>query len=310
MGVIVAVDGGNTKTDVLAATTDGSLLARVRGRGSNSHALGAPGTAAVIGGLLAEARIPLPADEGVFFLCGADLPADIAALEDEVGRAGWTRRALVDNDTFALLHTGTDAADAIAVICGSGINVVGRAGRSRLARYASLGWETGDWGGGEMLGREVLSLAARAADGRGRATDLLRLVEEHFELPIAELGVEIHFGRIPQSRLGELAPLVVAAAAEDAVASSLVARLAAEIVLLVERALRDLAVDSATVVLGGGMLREPSLLRSAVEAGIPRAVRVVAPCEPPVLGAALVALDRAGASADAKARLRLELRDG
>ncbi len=40
MGVIVGADGGNTKTELVAATVDGELLALVRGPGSNSHAAG------------------------------------------------------------------------------------------------------------------------------------------------------------------------------------------------------------------------------------------------------------------------------
>jgi N-acetylglucosamine kinase-like BadF-type ATPase len=297
MGVIVGVDGGNSKTELVAATTDGETLAFVRGPGSNSHGIGADGVAAVISRLVGETAIDLPVGHGVFYLCGADVPADIRELEDAVRRGGWAREAVVDNDTFALLRAGTDATDAVAVICGSGINCVGRAG---------------DRGGGEMLGRDALFLAARGEDGRGAPTELTRIVREHFATPSVEAtGIDVHYRRLPQQRLGELAPLVLAAAEQgDAVAAALVDRLAGEIVLLVHRAVRDLSLTELDVVLGGGMLRSgEGLLWDAVVAGLPEGARPVALRDSPVVGAALAALDLAGASEAAKARLREDLRD-
>ena len=310
MGVILGVDGGNSKTELLAATVAGEPVAYVRGPGSNSHGLGAEGSAAVLATLLERAALEGTADCGAFFLCGADLPSDIAELTAAVTRRGWVRRALVDNDTFALLRTGTDRGDAVAVVCGAGINCVGRTADGRTARYPSLGWETGDWGGSEMLGREVLFHAARALDGRGEQTALVDVVRAHFRLPVAEVGAALHYRRMRHERLGELAPVVLAAAAGgDAVARSLVARLAEEVTLLAQKALRDLGLSGADIVLGGGMLRG-GLLVEEVVARLPAGTRPVVVTEPPVLGAALAALDEAGAPPYAAARLRDAFRAG
>ena len=80
----------------------------------------------------------------------------------------------MDNDTFALLRAGTDSPDAIAVVCGAGINCVGRAADGRIARFPALGMLSGDWGGGQHLAALALWHAARAEDGRGPATALQR----------------------------------------------------------------------------------------------------------------------------------------
>jgi N-acetylglucosamine kinase-like BadF-type ATPase len=311
VGVILGVDGGNSKTELVAATTDGALIAFVRGRGSNSHgAGGAEGAADVIDGLLRRAGVDATATHGAFYLCGADVPADIAELEAAVARRAWVREAIVDNDTFALLRAGTDAETAIAVVSGSGINCVGRTAGGRVARYPSLGWETGDWGGSQDLGRAALFHAARAEDGRGTPTALAELVRTHFGLSVTDAGEAVHYRRMPIGRLGELGPGIVALAQEDEIARELVERSAGEIALMVERALHDLAVTSADVVLGGGMLRRgEGLLHDAVVARLPPGARPVVLRDPPALGAALAALDAAGATEDAKARLRDELRD-
>lgn len=310
MGVVIGVDGGNTKTELVAATTDGEVLARVAGPGSNSHGIGAVAVGHLVSELVREAAVDIPVDFGTFFLCGADVPADIDELRVAVAATGVAQELVVDNDTFALLRAGTDRPDAVAVVCGAGINSVGRRADGKVVRYPALGWETGDWGGAEMLGREALSLAARAEDGRGAPTVLVEHIRAHFGSPTVEaVGVDVHYRRVPQSRLGELAPLVVAAAGNgDAVAAGLVERLAEEIVLLVRKALRDLELDEADAVLGGGMLRDGGLLVERVRAPLRPGVEVVVLTEPPVAGAVLAALDAAGAPESAKQRAREELR--
>jgi N-acetylglucosamine kinase-like BadF-type ATPase len=314
MGVtVVGVDGGNSKTEVVVATLEGEPLTYVRGPGSNSHGLGANGCAAVVGGLLRD-LLDEAVDHGAFFLCGADTAGDVAELTEAIARLGVARHVAVDNDAFALLRTGTDSADAVAVVCGAGINCVGRRAGGRRARHVALGWETGDWGGSEMLGREVLFHAARGEDGRGEPTVLVELLVGHFGLPsVAALGEAVHYKRIPQQRLGELAPSVVTAAERDIVARRLVDRLAAEVALLAERALRDLELAEADVVLGGGMLDGGGPLVERVTAHLTRlapGARVVVASDPPVLGATLAALDDAGAPPDARERLRAAFRDG
>jgi N-acetylglucosamine kinase-like BadF-type ATPase len=287
MGVVLGVDGGNSKTDVVLASVEGEPLAYVRGPGSNAHARGLyAGAIDIVSATVERVSLPAPADRAVLFMCGADLADDIEGLSDEVASRGWAADAHVDNDTFALLHAGTDRPDAVAVVCGSGINCVGRSG-DRVARYPALGWETGDWGGAEALGQEALYYANRARDGRSERTALLELVESHFGMSAAEVGAALHYKRMPRLRLGELAPAIVAS--DDPAAAALTERLADEIVLLAERALRDLELEQADVVLGGGMLESRGRLYDLVAGRLPG--EPVVPDLPPVAGAVLAALD-------------------
>jgi N-acetylglucosamine kinase-like BadF-type ATPase len=315
VGAVIGVDAGNSKTELVVAGLDGRPAAYVRGPGNNVHGLGPERCIAELGRLVARAGAELPADAGVFYLCGVDVPVDVEEVTEALGRTGWARTAVVDNDSFALLRAGSDSPDAVAVVCGAGINCVGRARDGRSARYPSLGWETGDWGGSEMLGRDVLFHAARAEDGRGPASVLPELVRSHLGMPVADVGEAIHYRRLSQARLGELAPAVVAAASDgDAVARMLIERLAEEIVLMATRALADLELEAADVVLGGGMLRHGRgfLFDEVVRRLGERAPkgRPVVPAVPPVVGAALAALEAAGAPAAAGETLRAAFRNG
>jgi N-acetylglucosamine kinase-like BadF-type ATPase len=229
----------------------------------------------------------------------------------EAGDRGWARATTVDNDTFAVLRAGAEQGWGVAVVCGAGINCVGVAPDGRHARFPALGWLTGDWGGGQDLGTEAVSAAARSEDGRGPRTTLERAVPEYFGLQTpTELAEAIHFGRLAAHRVVELAPVVLAEAADDPVAASIRDRLASEVVTLVRVALERLALagEPVEIVLGGGVFqsRDRGLLQ-AVSAGVldlaPLAV-IRDSVLPPVFGAALAALDALGAPAEAHRRLR------
>jgi N-acetylglucosamine kinase-like BadF-type ATPase len=313
--VAIAVDGGNSKTDLALVREDGELLALARGSGSSPHHLGVARAFDVLGELAEraadEARVGLPVDAARLFLAGVDFPVEVERATAEARSRSWARSTTVDNDTFAVLRAGAEQSWGVAVVCGAGINCVGVSPDGRHARFPALGWLTGDWGGGQDLGTEAVSAAARSEDGRGPLTTLEHAVPAHFGLATpTELAEAIHFGRISVRRVVELAPVVLAEAADDPVAASIRDRLASEVVTLVRVALGrlDLAGDPVEIVLGGGVFQsgDPGLLRT-VAAGIlevaPLAV-VRDSALPPVFGAALAALDELGASADAYRRLR------
>ena len=138
---VLAVDGGGTKTDVLLADASGRLLAHVRGAGTNPQMIGTDTAMARMHGLVRAAAEqcgldptagPIARHAGVY-LAGVDLPVEVERIDAEVLAAGWAPSHAVDNDVFALLRAGTDNPDAVAVICGTGINCVGvRAGRRNV----------------------------------------------------------------------------------------------------------------------------------------------------------------------------------
>ncbi|HET9144004.1 N-acetylglucosamine kinase, partial [Actinophytocola sp.] len=250
-------------------------------------------------------------------LAGADYPAELTALTEAVLRAGFAEKSVVDNDVFALLRAGTESADAVAVVCGAGTNCVGRAADGRTVRFPALGELTGDWGGGQHLGSLALWHAARAEDGRGPDTALVAAIATHFGRPgIAEVGAAVHFGDIARDRIGELAPVLFRVAATgDAIAANLVAQQGEEVAVMAATAIRrlDLLGSPVTVVLGGGVLRsrDPMLFGVITERLSERAplAGIELVTDPPVLGAALLALDAVGAESQAHQRLRREIKE-
>jgi N-acetylglucosamine kinase-like BadF-type ATPase len=182
------------------------------------------------------------------------------------------------------------------------------------ARFLSFGPVSGDWGGGRDVGLAALAAAVRAADGRGPRTQHEDAVPAYFGLgdPL-EVARAFHLEELPAVRLGELAPVVLAACDEDAVAAGIVRRLTDEVVAFAVAALRRLQLtgDDPDVVLGGSLLRavSPSAVETiarGVHRVAPKARVVVSPSEP-IGCAALLGLDALGADGAARARARAEL---
>jgi N-acetylglucosamine kinase-like BadF-type ATPase len=196
------------------------------------------------------------------------------------------------------------------VICGTGINAIGVRADGRVVRFAALGPISGDWGGGSGLGEEALWHAARAEDGRGPATALREAVLTGMQVnSVAELSEALHTGIRSTAELAVLAPAVLEAARTgDATAIAVVDRQAAEIVAFVTASLARLELEdrAVPVVLGGGLIRSGDArlldgVRHGLEERAPLTEMVVVD-DPPIVGAALLALEGAGATPDAVER--------
>jgi N-acetylglucosamine kinase-like BadF-type ATPase len=320
---VLAIDGGNSKTDVALVAADGTLLATVRGGPSNHQGIGSDRATkelttlvrevAALAGLSSAGPV---AQHTSACLAGADLPVEEADLNRLVQSLGWSETSAVVNDTFAVLRAGLSDDGphwGIGVVCGAGINCVGVAPDGRTTRFLALGELSGDWGGGGALGPQALWHAMRAEDGRGPETELRTAVPAHFGLAhVEDVVVGIHLGSIDYSALHGLVPVLFAVAARgDKVARDVVVRQATEIRLMATVAARRLdlcATRGVPVVLGGSLMtaRDPLLshaISDQLAVAIPGAeIHVVD--VPPVVGAALLGLDHVGASHTAAARLR------
>ncbi|MGX1670483.1 N-acetylglucosamine kinase [Streptomyces sp. NPDC055400] len=317
-GWVLAIDAGNSKTDVAVVAADGTVVGTARGGGFQPPKVGVGAAVDV----LAEAVDRALAEAGTTTvghvsacLANADLPVEERELAAELRTRGWAASVDVRNDTFAVLRAGLlkdSEPRGVAVVCGAGINCAGMLPDGRTSRFPAIGKISGDWGGGGGLAEEALWYAARAEDGRGERTALMRSLPAHFGLPsMYELIEALHLGRIPMERRHELTPVLFATAADgDPVARALIDRMGDEVVAMSVVALDRLGLldEETPVLLGGSVLaaRHPQLdsrIRERLTARAPKAVPRVVTARP-VLGAALLGLDAVGADEDVHARVR------
>ena len=316
--LVLAVDGGGSKTDVVLLDTAGEVIAWERGPGSSPQIDGLEESVRVVDELAGRALgggDPRELAAVGLYLSGLDLAEEIAVFRAAIAPLPWAAGAVVENDLHALLRAGTDAEDAIAVICGTGMNAIGIRADGAEVRFPALGPLSGDWGGGAELGDAVVWHAARAEDGRGPETALVGLLLEAVGAPtVASLIEDVHLGRRPGQTVSALAPVLFAAAATgDAVARGVVQRQADEVVAFVRACVArlDLRGTEVPVLFGGGVARSRDpLLLEGIRAGLDEyapAARLQIVDAPPVLGAALLVLGAAGADTMALDRAREEL---
>ncbi|MGW3290918.1 N-acetylglucosamine kinase [Streptomyces sp. NPDC001002] len=312
---VLAVDAGNSKTDVAVVAADGEILATARGGGFRPPTVGietaVDSVAAAVEEAFAAAGVE-SVEHVSACLANADFPVEEEQLAAALHARGWGAGTEVRNDTFAILRAGITEPRGVAVVCGAGINCVGMRPDGRTARFPAIGRISGDWGGGWGLAEEALWFAARAEDGRGEPTALARALPAHFgRTTMLALIEALHLEEVAYARRHELTPVLFATAADgDPVARALVDRLADEVVTMATVALTrlDLLAEETPVLLGGGVLaaQHPQLndgIRDLLAVRAPKAVPTVVTASP-VLGAALLGLDRVGAAAEVHRRVR------
>ncbi|KRE26337.1 N-acetylglucosamine kinase [Agromyces sp. Soil535] len=312
-GLVVAVDGGRSKTDAVALTLEGDLVAHRRGPGSSPHFEGLAESVAIVDGLVRAVAGDAAIAQVDLYVSGLDLPIEVERYLAAIAAQAWSSSStFVGNDLYALLRAGTDEPDAVAVVCGTGVNAIGVRADGADARFPALGPISGDWGGGSGLGEEALWHAARDVDGRGPRTALTTAIAERLAVPsVTALIEDLHFGRRDAGELAALAPVVFEAArAGDIVAGSLVDRQAEEIVAFARACITRLGLQGhpVPVVLGGGIVRSgDERLLGAIATGLAAeapAARIEIFDSAPIVGAALLALGRAGADAEVLRRAR------
>jgi N-acetylglucosamine kinase-like BadF-type ATPase len=113
---VLAIDGGNSKTDAVLVGTDGTLLASGRGPGvpgvqhlerTLSVLAATADDAAAAAGLTARAGAGQPVVRHISAcVANADLPEEELELARALRERGWSDTVQVANDTFAVLRAG------------------------------------------------------------------------------------------------------------------------------------------------------------------------------------------------------------
>jgi N-acetylglucosamine kinase-like BadF-type ATPase len=216
---VIGVDGGGTKTLAQAADLNGLISGRGLAGPSNYNVVGFEPACQAIETAIGQA---LQAASGEIAavcmgLAGVGRPEDVERFQVWAHKKFPAAAITVVNDAEILLAAGAPAgAPALALICGTGSIVYGRAVSGQMLRAGGWGYLFGDEGSGYAIGASALRAVMRAEDGRGAPTLLTRLVlaRRGLENP-AELVRNIYGAESPRAEIAGLADLVEQAAAED-----------------------------------------------------------------------------------------------
>jgi N-acetylglucosamine kinase-like BadF-type ATPase len=296
--LLIAVDGGGTKTDCRLAVFEGDL--RVLGRGlagpSNLRALG-PDRAlgnldAAVSAAFASAGLErCPAAAACLALAGADRTSEQMQILEWAGSARLADQLRIVNDAVPLLSVGSGDGTGVALIAGTGSLAWGCNSSGRTARAGGWGYLLGDEGSAYAIGNAALRAVLMQADGRGPHTMLTDTILATLEISRPSAIVERVYGAVVSRQvIAELAPLVFAAATRhDAAASEILQHAASQLAAMATAVVQTLQLNTPLqLACTGAVLLNQHAYRSQVAAAVQSTLgeTPVINCVPePVLGA-------------------------
>lgn len=278
--IVVGVDGGGTKTQVMVADAEGTKLALVTGPASAVRPGTAEDSADVIESLIGEALAACGHEDTkpaaiCAGLAGVGRDAEYSAIVAALSRRDLSVDLEVLPDTVVALEDAFGDGPGILLIAGTGSSAIGRGHTGRLARCGGWGPICGDEGSGGWLGRRALSVVTAAADGREPETALLGVLLTHLQMENPDELVGWAAKATP-AKLAELCgPIMTVAANGDLRANSLCTMACEELVLHIRNLARQLFTDERAAVpiaLAGGLMHRGSYLRRLVELRLKTAV--------------------------------------
>jgi N-acetylglucosamine kinase-like BadF-type ATPase len=316
----LGVDGGGRKTYAIVVDALGTLQGAAAAGPSNWELVGVDGAGDTVAGAPAPAWAVAggarPAlDASVFGLAGVDWPSDVERLEGVLGPLGLGGARRILNDAFVALRAGTPQPWGICVIAGTGTVTAGRNPAGAEFRTIGEGAIFGDFGDEFDVSELAVRAVADQYTGRGPSTILADMLCEHLGADSVPAMMERLCREDPRIRSPEvqiLTPLVLKATEQgDLVAREILERIGQALgsaAGLVARRLEmgDLEFD---VVCAGNLFRTPNRylldqLEFEARREAPNAQLTLLDV-PPVVGAALMAMELAGPAIGVGAKPRL-----
>ncbi len=270
--LLLAVDGGGSKTALSLRSEQGVELFSLETEGTNYHAIGATAFRTVMDDAIAALLPYCPnsfIDVGAFALAGVDTPDDEqevrSMLEGMLADRGLTvRELLIENDAFATLKGLVKGEPGVLLISGTGAIAFAQDTEGRIVRAGGWGHRTGDGGGGRWMGMHVIDEVFRMEDGRGHTTSLYGKTLAALGMPSVDalcnwVNGPDFTGRAAARLTVQLAE---AAAEGDETACRLVDWASDELVYMAEAAIRKSGLQDTpcTIYCNGGTLRNFQLL--------------------------------------------------
>ncbi|CAM3186870.1 ATPase BadF/BadG/BcrA/BcrD type domain-containing protein [Deinococcus saxicola] len=312
--LVLGIDAGNTKTIALIADLSGQVLGWGRAGRSNIYVQSARALAALETAVTrARERAGLgdaPLEALTLSAAGADWPEDFTVLEAELRRWNWATRAEVVNDAVGALRAGSLRGTGVTVVCGTSAGIAARHPDGAV-------WHTSYWQepeGATELAEHALRAVYRADLGIDPPTGLTAPVLTYFGSPNVEalLHSLTRRNRRASRPLGRLARVLLdQAGAGDPASLRIVQKHGASLGDYALAAARKVGLEGDYLLTtSGGVMRHKSpVLREALLARVRQdhpQVRWQASPHEPVFGALLLALERAGVTADKTVFRRLE----
>ncbi len=304
----LAVDGGGTKTQVVCADENGTVV----GQGSSGPTnITATSVGAASFNLIEAIRQAVEnlsgGEENEFSVLVMGLAGLDSSTEHDEAYKIFTEalsqynigKFILVNDSMIALENGSDNPNSVILISGTGSNCFGKNADGKTAKTSGMDFLLTDQGSGYSIGRRVLREAVKSYDGRSQKSILEKLVTEYFKISsISELKNEVYNPLLSKAEIADLAYLCSKAHAEgDTAANDIFNKTADEIVIMVSTVIDKLELNSTPFdcVFSGAVIKIP-LMQEKVSGVLKEKynnINLVSPESDPVFGALKMAMREA-----------------
>jgi N-acetylglucosamine kinase-like BadF-type ATPase len=318
--LVLGVDGGGSKTNAWLGRICGGTLEKIgegQGGAANPRSVGFQKTYnsllhAIQSAFEQAGLASQPVDRACLCLAGAGRSQEREAVLKWASELGWTRQLEIVSEAEAVLaatdwreetsdrfkagnsevssefgHISNTA--EVALICGTGSLAWGRCRSLGLQmRCGGWGFLMGDEGSGFWLGKQVLEVACRVADGRSQEQSVLRAVLEFLEISSPdEIVLWCYQDTGSRERIAKLAPLAFHLS-DIPVIDKFINQGALELAEMIAVVLNKLNAKEIELAIAGSVVANQSSYRARIleilerNFGISPTVRVI---DSPVSGA-------------------------
>lgn len=302
MGIQIGVDGGGSKTEIVALDQTGRVLCCLRKPASNYHVVGMEQAVRhIIEGIRDASQEETLEGIGIS-LAGINTPEDwkimagglkgaLMVLGRETEIPFQDVPVVLENDVFGALMSvrGKFSGNVLAVGTGAvalGVNIKGE-----VFRVGGWGHLIGDQGSGYDIGHKALTATVASFDGYGPKSLLETKITEHLGLAqVLDISDWLYLNKRLNKEIAALVPVVVEAAQMgDLISKKILDESGRALGLLTMALLRK--TKSLEVGLVGGISNiweflEPSFLNT-IQEEFP-GLQILKPNYPPSVGAALL----------------------
>ncbi len=264
--MLLAIEGGGTKTRILLAQDDGTVIARELGGPASFLYIDAKTFARETLDLLRRMRKAADRDGGRVETVGLGGPMDRPLVEDLV-RTVFGPVAFMGASECEIALSLHALTWGVSLIAGTGASCRGINKKGESVSRGGFGPQFGDEGSGAWIGREAVSAVMRADDGRGEATLLKEKLFDAYDIRRAWDMFQFvdQSGHVSATKIAAFVPFVFdAARAGDAVARRICRHAGRELGRLVVAVMRDIAWEElpTPLVLTGGVFNGGPLILS------------------------------------------------
>lgn len=288
--VIAGIDGGGTHTRLELRDEENRLLSRTEFGPFNLNAIGEAAFRRLLRQVFAACGDMADCARLCVGGAGISNPAVGDILGQELERAGFSGMWKLCGDQEIALRGAMDG-PGIAVIAGTGSICFGKNQAGQTARSGGFGHLIDDGGSGYALGRDVLSTAVQALDGRCPDTAILERV--YHRLGREDPGAIVSFvydETTDKAAIARFSSIALALAEEgNPTAQAILNRGAGELYALAAAVQRRLGLEGRPIALLGGLLSGENPYRRAVARKLAGLGTVIYPAHDALWGAAQMA---------------------